>query len=52
VAEKNEWRADGRQGIAGSDRAFLDKKALALGFLRTSYKNSKVSLLPFHVGQD
>ena len=30
--------------VEGSGRTFFDKKALPLGFLRTTHKNSKVTL--------
>ena len=41
---ENDKRVDGRGGIEGSYRTFLDKKELPLGFMRTNHRNSKVTV--------
>jgi hypothetical protein len=41
---KKELRFDGRVRMEGSGRTFFNEKELPVGFLRVTYKNSKVSL--------
>jgi hypothetical protein len=42
---ENNKKSEGGSGIEGSDRTFLDKKELPLGFMRAKQKNSKFPFL-------